>query len=174
MKDATTRVLVIKNGVAKELRDLPETIMVELERAYDEAPIRGLSRDTYAVLVEFFSRKLVAYEEELASMDPEEMEMFSKTVAFAKAFDICYEESPALFDMMLMVERGIREQPDFGSHSISMRNLKSMINMEWAPANKDFRKWSRKLFEETGLKIGIVRMSKFFYGVITQLQVQPA
>lgn len=172
MKDAEKiRVLVVKNGVAKELHSLPAEVILQLENAYDKAPIRGLSHDTYMALVDFFSLKLVAYKREVENSTGQEM--FSKTVAFAKAFDISYEESPGLFDMMLMIERCVDEQPTFNSKSINMKNLKSMINMDWPEANKDFRKWARKLFEDTGLKIGIVRMSKFFFGMLTQIELQP-
>lgn len=171
MKDAsTTRVVVIKNGVAKELHNLPETIVAELEEAYDKAPIRGLSRDTYSALVEFFGKKLVAYKQELANTQAdEELEMFKRTVAFARAFEIYDEESPKFLDMLLTVERSVENLPDFDSKVISMKNLKNLIGVDWKDANKDFRAWARKLFEESGLKIGIVRMSKFYYGVITQL-----
>lgn len=171
MKDAAKiRVLVVKNGVAKELYNLPAEVILQLEKSYDKAPIRGLSHDTYMALVDFFSLKLMAYKREFESSTSHEM--FDKTVSFAKAFDISYEESPGLFDMMLMIERCVNEQANFSSKSINMKNLKAMINKDWKEANKDFKRWARKLFESTGLKIGIVRMSKFFYGMLTQMELQ--
>ena len=166
-----TRVVIIKNGVAKELHNLPGEIMAQLEKAYDAEPIRGMSRETFEALGWFFWKKLEAYEEKLESGDCKAFDMFEKSMAFADAFDISYQESPAFFDMMMLIERSISERECFDSKSINMRNIKSMINKDWFAANKDFRNWARRLFEETGLKIGIIRMSKFFYGVITGLQV---
>lgn len=171
MKDARTRVLVIKDGIVKELDNLPEDIMRELEKEYEKTPIQGLSYDTYMALVEFFSKKLVAYQKELLDIHPGDLDMFAKTVAFARAFEISYDESPALFDMMIAVERGINERPDFTSKSISMKTLESIADLNWDSANKDFHQWARKLFEKTGMKIGIIRMLKFFYGILTQFHI---
>lgn len=168
MKDARNiKVIVLKDGEARELRNLPEETLLKLEEAYEKAPIRGLSHKTYMALADFFENRLAEYEAELNNADDDDM--FSRTIAFAKAFDISYNESPALFDMMLMIERNVREHQNFDSREICIKNLKSMIGMDWRDANHDFRMWARKLFEDTGLKIGVIRMTKFFYGVITAI-----
>lgn len=165
-----TRVIVIKNGLAKELTNLPEEMIRELEEAYENEPIHGLSRETYLALADFFSYKLKIYKEEWERMRPDEYDVATKSVAFANAFDISSEESPYLFDMMLAIERRMAEGKGFSSRDISMRNMKNLIGTDWFRANKDFRNWARRLFEETGLRIGIIRMSKFFYGVASQLE----
>lgn len=165
-KTGTSRVIVIKDGEPFEIDNISAEIMMQLEAAYDKAPIRGLSQKTYLALADFFEKKLVAYEKELSK---NEDDMYSKSIAFANAFDISSEESPALFDMMLMIERNVREHQNFDSREICIKNLKSMIGKDWRDANHDFRMWARKLFEDTGLRIGVIRMTKFYYGVITAI-----
>lgn len=171
MKDARERikVVVIKEGEARELYNLPTEILTRLDEAYEKAPVKGLSHETYVTLAEFFAGRLAAYERELMN-GTDRNEMFKKSVAFAKAFDISSEESPALFDLMLHIERRVGESGSaFDVREVCIKNLKEILNMSWSQANRDFRKWARKLFESTGLKIGVIRMAKFYFGVTTQL-----
>lgn len=169
MNDARNmKVIVIKDGEPRELHNLPQEILTRLDEAYEKAPIKGLSHKTYMALADFFESKLAEYDEELKNLgDGDTDELFAKSVAFAKAFNISYNESPFFFDLMLMIERSAKEQKSFGSQSICMKNLKMLIGRDWQEANYDFRKWSRKLFEDSGLRIGVIRMTKFYYGVIT-------
>lgn len=165
-QDGRFTVIVIKDGEPKELSNLSKKVLIELEKAYEKTPLVGLSHETYSQLTEFFSNKLGEYEAELMELEQAEA-TFAKTVAFARAFDISYDESPAMVDMMLRIERMLTEQKTFTSKDICMKHLNALTNLEWREANKDFRKWARKLFEDTGLKIGIIRMMKFYYGVIS-------
>lgn len=163
-QDGRFTVIVIKDGEPKELSNLSNEVLIELEKAYEQTPIVGLSHETYSQLTEIFINKLAEYEIELVELEDA---TFAKTVAFARAFNISYDENPAMVDMMLRIERMLTEQKGFCSKDICMKKIRTLTNLEWREANKDFRKWARKLFEDTGLKIGIIRMMKFYYGVIS-------
>lgn len=167
-----TRVFVSKNGIVKDVTDhISTTVIEQLEKAYEEAPIVGLSFKTYSSLINMFDRSL----ESFYNTEINEKELYSKTVAFAENMGIDSIESPYFFDVLLRIEREVTNHKDFSSKDISMKCLRDLVSSNypreekkcWRLANADFRKWAHERFEYRHMRIGIVRFLKFYYGVIT-------
>lgn len=164
-----TVVVVIRNGIAKEVH-LPDDIVRVLEEAYDREPVVGISRDSYRAMAGMLGNRVLYYQSILS--DKENIEMFSKTTAFAEAFGIDGTYTKLLFDLMCWIERCSANMSYFSSGSINMNTLLGFLNgrsnkyYSYYKINKDFKNWAQPLFGYHQIQMGIVKFCKFFYSVI--------
>lgn len=170
-EDGRITVVVVKNGVAKEV-NVPKDIARMLEEAYENAKVVGISQSTYKAMAEMLAGKILLYKQILQEAD--DKEMFAKAIAFCRAFDIYSNESPMLIDIMLWVDRSVEEFGEkFTSRQVNSRNIMSYLRGKaingkatYGELNKDFKLWARSLFSSCDLKVGFVKFAKFYYSVV--------
>lgn len=171
MQKDNTIVVVIRNGIAKELH-LPIDIVKILEEAYEKERVVGISQDTYNAMAEMMSYKLMTYHRILS--ETEEHEMFDKAIAFAQAFDIYSDESPLLFEIMCWINREVEGNQTFSSRDINCKTINRLLkshrdedtSITYRSAMKDFKSWARCLFSSCDLHVGFVKFAKFYYSVV--------
>lgn len=167
-RNGDTTVIVIRDGVAKELKNLPESMEQALEEAYDKEPIRGLSRESYMAMNDMLMARILEYQR-LTKADEEET---VNAVAFANAMDIYSNESPLLIDLLAVIDRLVQDYPEsFSSKNINMKNMINMLEAlnkqpyKYSKVNRDFKEWAKELFKFSNLKIGVVRFCKYYYSI---------
>ena len=180
-KNASTnaRILMMKGDVVKEIDVdlLPKRVVKALEDAYDRTKVVGISRDTYAEMAETMAFMLSEYREELKNADDD---MFRQAVSFANGFGIDSRDSRFLFDTFCWIDRNIAERGDkFTSKDVNSREIRSFLRSKYGRCTyndmyRDFKHWARELFTSRGMKVGFVKLAKFYYSVVTNEQLQMA
>lgn len=169
MSNDKMQVVVIKNGIAKEVK-VSDRLAKELEEAYDRSKVVGISYDTYVAMAEMLALRVADYRQAKGEL-AEDVEMFRETVAFSRAFEIYSNESPMMLNMMFWIERQAGRK-DFSSKDISAKTLRYAIERagqeySYRLAAKDFKAWARELFHCQDLHVGFMKFLKFYYSVIT-------
>lgn len=172
-----TRILMMKNGVVKEIdvKSLPKSIIESLETAYDQTKVVGISRDTYVGMTEILARMVSEYREELESTN---CEMFNHAVAFANGFGINSRDSKLLFETFCWIDRNIAEHGErFSSENINSREIRAYLRSVHGHCNytemyRDFKEWARELFSSCDIRVGFVKLAKFYYSVVTNKDLQ--
>ena len=173
-----TRILMMKGGVVKEIdvKSLPRSIVESLETAYDKTKVVGISRDTYVGMTEILARMLSEYREELETTD---CEMFNHAVAFANGMGINSQDSKYLFETFCWIDRNIAEHGDvFTSKSVNSREIRAYLtsmygHCTYSEMYRDFKAWARELFSSCDIRVGFVKLAKFYYSVATNKDLQP-
>ena len=180
-KDASknARILMMKGDEVKEIdvNLLPKKVVRALEDAYDQTKVVGISRDTYAEMAETMAFMLSEYREELKTADEE---MFHQAIAFANGFGIDSRDSRFLFDTFCWIDRNIADHGDkFTSKDVNSREIRAYLKSQYGHCTyndmyRDFKHWARELFTSRGMRVGFVKLVKFYYSVVTNEQLQMA
>lgn len=171
-KKGNTTVIVIRDGVAKELNGLSESMEQALKEAYDKEPIRGLSRESYRAMNDMLMARILEYQR-LVKANEE-----IKSIAFANAMDIYSNESPLLIDLLAAIDSLAQNNSEFSSKNINMKNMINMLEAlnkqpyKYSEVNRDFKEWAKELFKFSSLKIGVVRFCKYYYSISTTAVLQ--
>ena len=157
-----TRVVVVKNGVPKELHNLELNTLRILENAYFAEPVVGISPELFEQMTDLLAKRVADYRQYMDENSDCD-NMFVRSIAFANAMEISYDETPLLFDCILWVDRMQQEREDFTSRDINLRELKKWTRRSTKELYKEFSNWARDLFSFNGVKaVGIVKFLKYF------------
>ena len=158
-----TRVIVVKGGVPKELHNLEERTLRMLENAYFAEPVVGISPELFQQMTEVLAKKVAEYSRMLDEDEDCEDNMFARSIAFAKAMEISSEETPAMFDCILWIDRMLQEHDDFTSRDINLRAVKRWTRKSQKTLYNEFYQWARDLFAFNNVTaVGIVKFLKYF------------
>ena len=173
MSEAKRVLLIMKKGNdVKEIdvKSLPGDVVKSLEEAYDRTKVVGISRETYAEMVEVMALMLSEYSDELATTT--DAGMYSRAVAFANGCGIDSTDSRLLFDILCWVDRNVREHGNtFTSRDVNIREIRAYLKTIYGKCSyyemsTDFGRWARKLFSTHGLKVGFVKFAKFYLSLV--------
>ena len=161
-KKSDTRVIVVKDGVPKELHHLEESTLRTLENAYMAEPVVGISEELFQQMTELLANKVAEYRR-LLDEDADCEGMFARSIAFAKAMEISSMETPVLFDCILCIDRMLQEREKFTSRDINLKAVKAWTQKSNYALYKEFYKWARNLFKCNEVTpVGIVKFLKYF------------
>lgn len=157
-----TRVIVVKDGVPKELHNLEEGTLLVLENAYMAEPVVGISQELFQQMTELLATKVAKYRQ-LLDEDDDCEGMFARSIAFAKAMEISSQETPVLFDCILWIDRMLQEREEFTSRDINLKAVKCWTRQSKNALYKEFNTWARDLFKFNDVtSVGIVKFLKYF------------
>ena len=175
MKQSGIRIIVVKNGIPKEVKDLPMDIVRKLEEAYDREKVIGVSKETFLEMANILEWRLKLYYQKLDELESDLAgdRMYLKSIAFCQAFGIYSDE--LLQDALMWVDRSHSQKKEkFSSKNISCRELTEVVRTRsymanpYIQASREFKAWARGIFERAGLRVGFVKFCKFYYAVICQ------
>lgn len=167
-------VIVIKDGEARQIHDLPLGLRNQLERYYDEEPVVGISRKCYLAMEKLLEKQLVKYK---ASLNQKEYsdEMFEKAMKFAQTFEVYSDESPLLFELLCWVDRVLNESNSATSRRINSRAALQYLNRRnsdvpysYRDVAREFNRLKKSIFGDTDtydIKVGFVKFIKFYFAV---------
>jgi hypothetical protein len=165
-------VIVIKNGEARQLYDLPSELKTKLLEYYDREPVVGISKDCYIRMEELLERQLIRYRNSLTETEDDD-EIFAHAVAFAQTFGIYSNESPLLFELLCWIDRVLSEAEDINSRRINCKAALEYLNRQrkttiysYRDVAKEFRYLKRVIFGNTSeIKVGFIKFLKFYYAL---------
>jgi hypothetical protein len=165
-------VIVIKDGEARQIHDLPLELRNQLERYYDEEPVVGISRKYYLAMEKLLENQLVKYKDSLKRKEYSD-EMFEKAMKFAQTFEVYSDESPLLFELLCWVDRVLDESNTVTSRRINSRAALQYLNRRnsdvsyyYRDVAREFNRLKKSIFGDTyDIKVGFVKFIKFYFAV---------
>jgi hypothetical protein len=164
-------VIVIKDGEARQIYNLPMKLKDQLIEYYNREPVVGISKKCYVSMEQSMERRLLKYRRLLIASKGTP-ELFDKAVAFAKAFEIYYEDSPLLFELMCWIDRMMAEKAVVTSRSINCRSSLAYLNRgkgeayTYKDVAKEFSKVKKAIFgDDSEIKVGFIKFLKFYFAI---------